>query len=149
MRPAAERRIRLSLLFACVVSLSIITGRFALCATYSYALEAHSLGEYSKAFPIFYGNALFEDAGACGLVGTMYLLGQGVERDGVSAEYWLLKAARKGSVISQSMLGTMYATGKGVPKDDRKARLWLFRAAAGGDETASFALRKLHKGTLI
>src|SRR4051812_35825644 len=104
MRSGPERRLRLSLLLACVVSLAAIGGRFALSATYSYALEAHSLGEYSKAFPIIYGNALFEDAGACGLVGTMYLLGQGVERDGISAEYWLLKAARKGSVTSQSVL---------------------------------------------
>jgi TPR repeat protein len=127
------------------ICLMVIAGRFALLSSYGYALDAHSRGDFARAVPIVYGNALFDDPGACGLLGTMYLLGQGVQRNGTSAEYWLLKAASNGSVVSQSVLGTMYATGRGVSQDIGKAQFWFFRAASGGDRDAALALRRLHK----
>lgn len=137
----------LSVLFcACLLA---VWGRVALFVTYSYALDAHSAGDYSKALPIVYGNAMFEDSGACGLLGTMYLLGHGVPINGSSAEYWLLKAAASGSVSSQSVLGTMYATGNGVRRDSGKAQIWFSKAAASGDAAAGVALRRLHRNTKV
>jgi TPR repeat protein len=149
MRATTTCRFRNALLVVAAACLVVASGRFALAITYSYALEAHSAGDYAKAFPIVYGNALFEDSGACGLLGTMYLFGHGVPRSGSSAEYWLLKAAKLGSVTSQSVLGTMYATGRGVRQDNGKAQVWFVRAAAGGDAGAVFALRRLHKATIV
>jgi TPR repeat protein len=137
----------LSVLFcACLLA---VWGRLGLFVTYAYALEAHSAGEYAKALPIVYGNAMFEDSGACGLLGTMYLFGHGVPVNGRSAEYWLLKAASSGSVSSQSVLGTMYATGNGVRRDAGKAQIWFSKAAASGDIDAGIALRRLHRSTKV
>lgn len=144
-----EARLRRFLLAVSCACLVVVFGRVALSASYLYALEAHSAGDYSRALPIVYGSALFEDSGACGLLGTMYLFGQGVERSGRSAEYWLKKAASGGSVTSQSVLGMMYATGKGVTRNEGKAQVWFIRAAAAGDANALSALRKLQKVTRI
>jgi TPR repeat protein len=142
---AFKEYVKQGLMAVCCACLLVASGRLTLSMTYSYALEAHSVGDYATALPIVYGNAIFDDSGACGLLGTMYLLGQGVERNGSNAEYWLLKAAANGSVASQSVLGTMYATGKGVPRNDGKAQVWFSKAAAAGDISAVYALRQLHK----
>ncbi|MGH8736358.1 MAG: tetratricopeptide repeat protein [Burkholderiales bacterium] len=88
-------------------------------------------------------NAFLNDPAACGLLGTMYLFGQGVHRDGGKAEYWLTKSAERGFVSSQSLLGTMYATGLGVANNPDKATLWLTKAASQGDEKARALLESL------
>jgi hypothetical protein len=127
----------------------IAAGRCFLFFNYASALASLSKGEYSKALPIVYGNALFDDSGACGVLGTMYLLGHGVTKDGRRAEYWLRKAAMGGSVASQFVLGAMYARGTDVPRNVGKAQVWLSKAAAEGDTQAGAALRGLKRGTRI
>jgi TPR repeat protein len=149
MCPATARRFRNAVLIVFASCMVVASGRFALAMTYLYALDAHSAGDYAKALPIVYGNAMFDNSGACGLLGTMYLFGHGVDRNGSSAEYWLLKAAAGGSVSSQSVLGAMYATGRGVRRDEGKAQVWYVRAAVGGDAQAMVALRRLHKGKIV
>jgi TPR repeat protein len=136
-------------LAAIVVCLALVAGRFSLYFSYSAALEDHSRGDYAKALPIVYGNAIFENAGACGLLGTMYLFGQGVPKNGARAEYWLKKAAGNGSVDSQLVLGTMYASGKDVPRDIGKAQIWLSKAASSGDIEAGLVLRRLKRGERV
>jgi len=56
--------------------------------------------------------------------------------DGKQAEYWLLKAARAGSVDAQSIVGIMYATGQGVARNLPEAKKWLERASQEGDKHA-------------
>src|SRR4051812_32397977 len=90
---AFHEYLRQGLMAVCCACLLVVSGRFTLSLTYSYALEAHSVGDYSRALPIVYGNAIFDDSGACGLLGTMYLFGHGVSKNGSNAEYWLLRAA--------------------------------------------------------
>ncbi len=77
------------------------------------------------------------------------MFGQGVERDGERAEYWLTKAANQEYVEAQSMLGLMYATGQGVRADKAKAELWLTKAAQAGDQQAKILLRDLFPGQKI
>lgn len=123
--------------------------RFGLIKSYSYALNAHAKGDFATAFPIVYVNAVFNDAAACALLGTMYLFGQGVERDGREAEYWLTRAADRDSTSAQYLLGIMYATGQGVPVDKFKAQTWLNRAASAGDVEATNMLHRLFPGSKI
>lgn len=134
---------------AVLVAMAAIGGRCFFLFNYSSALESLSKGDYSKALPIVYGNALFDDSGACGVLGTMYLFGRGVTKDGRRAEYWLRKAALGGSVASQTVLGAMYAKGTEVPRDIGKAQVWLSRAAAEGDADAGIALRQLQRGVRV
>jgi TPR repeat protein len=131
---------------ALILCLSLIAGRCLLLLSYPAALEAHSRGDYFKALPIVFGNALFADPGACGLLGTMYLLGRGVTKDGYRAEFWLRKSAAGGSVTSQALLGAMYASGKDVPRHVGRAQVWLAKAAAEGDKQAEVALTRLKRG---
>lgn len=132
-----------------IIPVVAVGARFGLVKSYAYALEAHRSGNYSTALPIVYGNALIGDSAACGLLGTMYLFGQGVEKNGGQAEYWLGKAANHELVEAQSLLGLMYATGQGVPRDRDKAIAWLAKAAAGGDTHATALLHQLYRGEKI
>lgn len=132
-----------------IISISLVVARAGLFFGYSYAMRAYDNGEYSKALPIIYGSALFNDTAACGLLGTMYLFGRGLNKDGQKAEYWLRKAAESGLVAAQSVLGIMFATGQGVPADMIKAKIWLERAASSGDTEAASVLHKLRKGQTI
>lgn len=132
-----------------VLSISLVVARASLFFGYSYAMRAYDNGEYSKALPIIYGSALFNDTAACGLLGTMYLFGRGLDKDGQKAEYWLRKAAEAGLVAAQSVLGIMFATGQGVPPDMTKAKIWLERAASAGDAEAASVLRRLRRGQTI
>ena len=149
MRPL-RRQVLFTLIGGALLLVSVLVcGRCFLLFNYSSALESLSKGRYAQALPIVYGNALFDDSGACGILGTMYLLGHGVAKDGRRAEFWLRKAALGGSVASQSVLGAMYARGTDVPRNVGKAQIWLSRAAAEGDAAAGIALRSLKRGTRI
>ena len=132
-----------------LLPVALLGARLALVKSYSYALYAHAKGDFAIALPIVYANALLNDFPACGLLGTMYLFGQGVSRNGREAEYWLNKAANGDSVQAQSLLGIMYATGQGVAVDRGKAQMWLTKAAAAGDVEATAMLRRLYQGERI
>lgn len=80
------------------------------------------------------------------IMGTMYLFGRGVPKDGKQAEFWLLKAANAGKIDAQSMLGIMYASGQGVPKNRQEALKWLEPAARAGDKQANQMLVMLKSG---
>lgn len=142
-------RYKRGLVAICLIPVVVALLRFALIEAYPYALDAHKRGAYSSALPIVWGNVLFADPGAAGLLGVMYLFGQGVERNGVRAEYWLGKAAEAGVIEAQSLLGTMYATGQGVPRNPERARYWLTRASAGGDREATQLLKAFFKSQAI
>src|SRR5579862_732069 len=129
-------------LLVAVALLPIVVAGIRLCLveSYEYALHAHAKRDFAAALPFVYANAFLNDSAACGLLGTMYLFGQGVEKDGPQAEYWLTKAANGNSVDAESLLGEMYATGQGVPIDGDKAKAWLTKAAAAGDVHAQALL---------
>ncbi len=136
-------RHRWAVVVICAVPIALTAIRFTLVRTYGFALDAHERRDYATALPIVYGNALFLDPAACSLLGVMYLFGQGVQRDGSKAEYWLTKAAEANVVEAQSLLGIMYATGQGIPRNIDFARMWLSRAAEAGDVEARRVLRAL------
>lgn len=137
---------RKHLLLAMALAAPLLAGALLLAVSkgYSYALTAHDKGQYSIAFPIVFGNALLNDRAACALLGSMYLFGQGVEKDGSRAEFWLTKAANKDVAEAQTLLGVMYATGQGVPRDVDKGRSWLARAASRGNLEAARILKQLY-----
>ena len=79
--------------------------------------------------------------GAMGLLGNMYLMGQGVPQDYAAATGWYRRAAEKGLAPAMTLLGDMYLMGQGVPQDYAAATGWYRRAAEHGDELA-----RLHLG---
>jgi TPR repeat protein len=62
-------------------------------------------------------------------VGTMYVDGLGVARDGAEGLNWVRKAAAQNLPLAQANLGVMYEHGEGVPMDIAQAAAWFNTAA--------------------
>jgi TPR repeat protein len=81
------------------------------------------------------GNAEAEE-----LIGVMYALGLGVERDPVRAFDWYLRSAMKGHAGAQSGVGWYYEVGLGMPAPDLiRAYMWYALSAIGGDPDAAIS----------
>jgi hypothetical protein len=81
------------------------------------------------------GNADAEE-----LIGVMYALGLGVERDDIRAFEWYLRASMKGHPGAQSGVGWYYEVGRGMPAPDLvRAYMWYVLSAIGGDPDAAIS----------
>lgn len=81
------------------------------------------------------GNADAEE-----LIGVMYAMGLGVERDDVRAFDWYLRASMKGHPGAQSGVGWYYEVGRGMPTPDLvRAYTWYVLSAIGGDPDAAIS----------
>ncbi|MEE4121055.1 MAG: tetratricopeptide repeat protein [Paracoccaceae bacterium] len=87
------------------------------------------------------GNAEAEE-----LIGVMYALGLGVERDDARAFEWYLRSAMKGHAGAQSGVGWYYEVGRGLPAPDLvRAYLWYALSAIGGDPDAAISLEQVQQ----
>ena len=87
------------------------------------------------------GNAEAEE-----LIGVMYALGLGVERDDVRAFEWYLRASPKGHAGAQSGIGWYYEVGRGLPAPDLvRAYTWYVLSAIGGDPDAAISQEEVVK----
>lgn len=103
-------------------------------------------GAYEKAFEQFIPAAKSGNADAEELIGVMYALGLGVERDDVRAFEWYLRASMKGHPGAQSGIGWYYEVGRGVAGIDLvRAYMWYTLSAIGGDPDAAISLEEVVK----
>lgn len=87
------------------------------------------------------GNADAEE-----LIGIMYAMGLGVERDDRRAFEWYLRSAMKGHAGAQSGVGWYYELGRGLPAPDLvRAYLWYTLSSIGGDPDAVDSLESLSR----
>ena len=87
------------------------------------------------------GNAEAEE-----LIGVMYAMGLGVERDEIRAFDWYLRSAMKGHPGAQSGVGWYYAVGIGMPAPDLvRAYAWYVLSAIGGDPDAAISQEEVVK----
>ena len=101
------------------------------------ASEAISNREFEKALGILHPLSEKEVAGALGLLGVMYQLGEGVELNGLKAVELLTKAMERGDGTSAHNLGTIYAMGlPGVAQDREKSRFYYQKAKEMGAQSA-------------
>jgi TPR repeat protein len=84
------------------------------------------------------------DAGAQAILGAMYVIGHGVERDYEKAVSWLRKAAAQGSKEGQTGLAALYAQGLGVEPDFAEALRWYRKAADQGYSVAQRDLGNMY-----
>ena len=80
-------------------------------------------------------------------LGSLYLRGEGVDKNVETAMSWLTKAAEQGSATAMYSLGGMYDRGDGVPADQKKAIEWYRKAMAKGSERAKLRLRAIENPT--
>ncbi|MBO9398961.1 sel1 repeat family protein [Shimia sp. R9_2] len=102
--------------------------------------------EYTKAMQELLPAANSGNAEAEELIGVMYALGLGVERDDVRAFEWYLRASLKGHAGAQSGIGWYYEVGRGMPAPDLvRAYMWYTLSAIGGDPDAAISLEEVVK----
>ena len=87
------------------------------------------------------GNADAEE-----LIGVMYALGLGVERDDRRAFDWYLRSSLKGHPGAQSGIGWFYEMGRGLPAPDLvRAYAWYALSTIGGDPDAAISVEEVVK----
>lgn len=101
--------------------------------------------QFEAAMAEFLPAARSGNADAEELIGVMYAMGLGVERDDVRAFEWYLRASLKGHPGAQSGIGWYYEVGRGTSVDLVRAYMWYTLSAIGGDPDAAISLEEVVK----
>jgi len=110
------------------------------------ARDMMEAGEFEAAMQALHPAARSGNAEAEELIGVMYAMGLGVERDDVRAFDWYLRASLKGHPGAQSGIGWYYEVGRGVEAVDLvRAYTWYVLSAIGGDPDAAISQEEVIK----
>lgn len=110
------------------------------------ARDLMEAGEFEQAMQELQPAARSGNAEAEELIGVMYAMGLGVERDDVRAFEWYLRASLKGHPGAQSGIGWYYEVGRGVEAVDLvRAYAWYVLSAIGGDPDAAISQEEVIK----
>lgn len=93
------------------------------------AVTAYQRGNHVQAIELIHPLAKKGNVIAQGLLGQMYLRGEGTTQNYQKALKWCNLAAKQGNVNAQANLGSIYGQGKGVTQDYQQAVRW-YRLAA-------------------
>ena len=103
-------------------------------------------GKFKEAMEELMPAARSGNADAEELIGIMYAMGLGVDRDDVRAFEWYLRSSMKGHPGAQSGVGWYYETGRGMPAPDLiRAYTWYVLSAIGGDPDAAISQEEVIK----
>lgn len=132
------------------IAAALISGALATGALASPALErAQDLmeaNEFEAAHEALLPLANSGNADAEKLIGVMYAMGLGVERDDKRAFEWYLRAAMRGHPGAQTGVGWYYEVGRGVPAPDLvRAYMWFAISALGGDPDGAISVGEVAK----
>lgn len=110
------------------------------------ARDLMEAGRFDEAMKELRPAARSGNADAEELIGVMYAMGLGVERDDVRAFEWYLRASMKGHPGAQSGVGWYYEVGRGMPAPDLvRAYMWYVLSAIGGDPDAAISQEEVVK----
>lgn len=110
------------------------------------ARDLMEAGRFDEAYDALWPAARSGNADAEELIGVMYALGLGRERDPERAFEWYLRASMKGHPGAQSGVGWYYEVGLGMPAPDLvRAYMWYTLSAIGGDPDAAISLEEVVK----
>ncbi|MEM7487683.1 MAG: tetratricopeptide repeat protein [Pseudomonadota bacterium] len=110
------------------------------------ARDLMEAGRFEEARKALWPAARSGNADAEELIGVMYALGLGVEKDEVRAFEWYLRSAMKGHPGAQSGVGWYYEVGLGMPAPDLvRAYMWYVLSAIGGDPDAAISQEEVVK----
>lgn len=131
-------------LTAAVIGLFLATG--SAHAEIEEARDLMEAGKFEEARNELWPAARSGNADAEELIGVMYAMGLGVERDDQRAFEWYLRSAMKGHPGAQSGVGWYYEVGRGMPAPDLvRAYMWYTLSAIGGDPDAAISLEEVVK----
>ena len=101
--------------------------------------------QFEAAMEEFMPAARSGNADAEELIGVMYAMGLGVERDDQRAFEWYLRASMKGHPGAQSGIGWYFEVGRGTAVDLVRAYLWYGLSTIGGDPDAAISIEEVAK----
>lgn len=130
-------------IFCILLIASISTCSYADVEAARQLMESNQFNEAMQALlPMAHaGNADAEE-----LIGIMYAMGLGVERDDERAFDWYLRSAMKAHPGAQSGVGWYYEIGRGMPAPDLvRAYMWYVLSAIGGDPDAAISQEEVVK----
>ena len=133
-----KNRVRSSLgqFLFCVFSV-LLCSEMSMAQDFDSAMRAYEKKEYAVALTEFTAVAEQGDEEAQLIVGKMYMIGQGVEKDSEQAIKWFKAAAGQGNADAQFFLGAMYL----LPQRDSVEGLKWLRLSADQDmQDAQFLL---------
>ena len=126
------------------VALSVVCS--AAKADLESARDMMEAGKFEDAMQALQPAARSGNAEAEELIGVMYAMGLGVERDDVRAFEWYLRASLKGHAGAQSGIGWYYEVGRGVEAPDLvRAYAWYVLSTIGGDPDAAISQEEVVK----
>jgi TPR repeat protein len=129
-------RLPLSSFLFCAFSV-VLGSEISMAQDFDSAMRAYKEKQYAAALTEFTAAAEQGNADAQLIVGKMYMIGQGVEKNSEQAIKWFRAAAGQGNVDAQFFLGAMYL----LPQRDIAEGLkWLRLAAARELPDAQFLL---------
>jgi TPR repeat protein len=114
-------------------------------AGFTEGANAYNARNYALALKEITPLAKAGNADAQHLLGLMYYMGRGVQRDYKQAFAWHYKAAVQGKADAQYVIGAMYYTGNAVPQDQKLAVTWFRKAAEQGHPDAQHALGLMYR----
>jgi TPR repeat protein len=114
-------------------------------AGFTEGANAYNARNYALALKEVTPLAQAGNADAQHLLGLMYYMGRGVQRDYKEAFAWHYKAAVQGKADAQYVIGAMYYTGNAVPLDQKMAVKWFRKAAEQGHAAAQHALGLMYR----
>ena len=110
------------------------------------ARDAMEANQFNEAMQLLRPAANAGNADAEELIGILYAMGLGVERDDRRAFEWYLRSAMKGHAGAQSGIGWYYEVGRGLPEIDWvRAYMWYTLSAIGGDPDALISQEEIVK----
>lgn len=119
---------------------------FIAFAEIEYARDLMEEGKFEEAMEELLPAARSGNADAEELIGIMYAMGLGVERDDIRAFEWYLRSSMKGHPGAQSGVGWYYEIGRGMPAPDLiRAYTWYVLSAIGGDPDAAISQEEVIK----
>ena len=115
-------------------------------AEIEHARDLMEANKFEEAMQELWPAARSGNADAEELIGVMYAMGLGVEKDDVRAFEWYLRSAMKGHPGAQSGVGWYYEIGRGMPAPDLvRAYTWYVLSAIGGDPDAAISQEEVVK----
>lgn len=135
-----------SLSIVLVYGLCLSFGSVAALADVKEGLRLMKADQFEAAMAEFRPAAAAGNADAEELIGVMYAMGLGVEKDDRRAFEWYLRAAMKGHPGAQSGVGWYYEVGRGIEAPDLvRAYMWYVLSAIGGDPDAAMSQEEIVK----
>jgi TPR repeat protein len=132
---------RIRLLLAVTAAL---TADGTLASPLEDGIAAYERYDFSQARDALAPVAAQGSAKAQGILGSMYMRGEGVPLNAMVAAGWLRRAAEQGNMAAQSNLGRLYFHGRGVRRNYGEAVRWFRSAALQGDVSAQACLAGLY-----